>query len=116
MNGYITESMDQPGQGCQSFSWSAEQEKMNISRLRIRSRETGSTFPSRVSLLILHTQADSGPYPRRPSGQSSPEFRNSVTQLRIDGVHCRESAGTEPVVLKVVRVTGAAFASPRWTN
>ena len=25
-----------------------------------------------------------------------------VTQLRIDGVHCRESAGTRPVKLKVV--------------
>ena len=38
-----------------------------------------------------------------------------VTQLRTDGVHCRESAGTGPVVLKVVPVTGAAFAS-LWTN
>ena len=35
-----------------------------------------------------------------------PEF----TQLLTDGVHCRESAGTGPVVLKVVPVTGAAFA------
>ena len=32
------------------------------------------------------------------------------TQLRTDGVHCRESAGTGPVVLKVVPATGAAFA------
>ena len=38
-----------------------------------------------------------------------------VTQLRTDGVHCRESVGTEPVVPKVVRVTAAAFASP-WTK
>ena len=31
-------------------------------------------------------------------------------QLRTDGVHyCRKSAGTGPVVLKVVPVTGAAF-------
>ena len=28
-------------------------------------------------------------------------------QLRTGGVHCRESAGTGPVVLKVVPVTGA---------
>ena len=28
--------------------------------LRIWSRETGSAVPSRVSLLILHTQAESG--------------------------------------------------------
>ena len=31
-----------------------------------------------------------------------------------DGVHCRESAGTGPVVLKVVPVTGAALASPTY--
>ena len=36
-----------------------------------------------------------------------------VTQLRIDGVHCRESTGTGSVVLKVVPAMGAAFA---WTN
>ena len=38
-----------------------------------------------------------------------------VMRLRTDCVHCRESVGTGPVVLKVVRVTGAAFASP-WTK
>ena len=32
-----------------------------------------------------------------------------VTQLRPDGVHCRESAGTGPVILKAVPVTGAAI-------
>ena len=85
------------------------------SHLRIWSRETGSAVPSRVSLLILRTQDESGAYsrhsprfPRRcpfiylnrhtPSGQSR-VYR--VTQLRTDGVRCRESAGTEPVVLKV---------------
>ena len=40
------------------------------------------------------------------------EFLGS-RQLRTDGVHCRESAGTGPVVLKVVQVTGAAFADHR---
>ena len=77
----------------------------------------GSAVPSRVSLLIsIHTQAESGAYlrdssrvPRRcpfiylhghtPSGQSR-VYR--VTQLRTDGVHCGESAGTGPVNLKVV--------------
>ena len=38
-----------------------------------------------------------------------------VTQLRTDGVHCRESVGTGLVALKVVRVTSPAFASP-WTK
>ena len=42
-----------------------------------------------------------------PSGQSR-VYR--VTQLRTDGVHCRESVGPGPVVLKIVRVAGAAFA------
>ena len=43
-----------------------------------------------------------------PSGQSRV---HGVTQLRTDGVHCRESVGTGPdrVVLKVVPVTCAAF-------
>ena len=30
--------------------------------------------------------------------------------MRTDGVHCQEYAGTGPVNLKVVLVTGAAFA------
>ena len=41
-----------------------------------------------------------------PSGQSR---GNRVTQLRIDGVHCRDSAGTGPVVFKIVPVTGAVI-------
>ena len=90
-------------------------------RLRTWSRETGSVVPSRVSLLILHTQAESDAYsrdssrfPRRcpfmylnrhtPSGQSRV---CRVTHLRTDGVHCRESVGTGPVVLEVVPVTNA---------
>ena len=41
-----------------------------------------------------------------PSGQ----FRvYGVTQLRADGVHCRESANPGIAVLKAVLVTGAAF-------
>ena len=77
----------------------------------------------------LHTQAESDAYLRdssrfswrRPfnysnchtsSGQSR-AYR--VTHLRTDGVYCREFAGIGPVNLKVVPVTGAAFASP-WTN
>ena len=107
------------GYGCQACSWSAEQEKSCFacprSRLRVCSRETGSAVPSRVSLLILHTQPESGAYlrgssrvPRQrpfiylnhhtPSGQSR-VYR--VTQVRTDGVHCRESIGARPVVLKL---------------
>ena len=42
-----------------------------------------------------------------PSGRSR-VYR--AKQLRTDGVHGRKSAGTGPIVLKVVSVTGAAFA------
>ena len=116
------------GLGCQSCSWSAQQGKLIFPcprmRLKVWSRETGSAVPSRVSLLILHTQAELGAYSRSfsrflrwrpfislnrhtPSGQSRV---NRVTQLRTDGVHCRESAGTAPpVVLKVVSVTGVTI-------
>ena len=45
-------------------------------------------------------------YRRTPSGQSR-VYR--VTQLRTDGVQCRESAGTGPVVLKAVPVTDDAL-------
>ena len=72
----------------------------------------------------LHTQAESGVYlrdssrfPRRrpfiylyrqsPSDQSRVY---QVTQWRTDGVHCRESAGTGPLVLKIVPIKGAAFS------
>ena len=91
--------------------------------LRIWSRETGSAVPSYVSLLIsilrLNLVLTHGIPPgfrggihlfylnrHTPSGQ----FRvYRVTQWRTSGVHCRESAGTGPVVLKVVPVTGAAI-------
>ena len=86
------------------------------SRLRIWSRETGSAVPSRVSLLIsilrLNLMLAYGIPPEfrggvylfiynrhMPSGQSR-VYR--VAQLRTDGVHCRESAGTGPVNHKVV--------------
>ena len=55
----------------QSCSWSAEQEKgifsCPCSRPRIWSCETGPAVPSRVSLLILHIQAESGAYSRDSS-------------------------------------------------
>ena len=87
------------------------------------SRDGLSRSVPRQPAHYLHTQAESGVYsrdssrfPRRrpfiylnrhtPSGKSRV---NRVTQLRIEGVHCRESAGTGPVVLKVVLVAGAAI-------
>ena len=121
--------MDQPGKVANPARGQLNIQRKRIfpcsrTRLRIWSRETGSAVPSRVSLFIVHTQAESGAYsrdssrfPRRrpfiylhrqntPSGQSRV---NWAMQLRTDGVHCRESAGTGRVVLKVVPVTGAAI-------
>ena len=78
----------------------------------------------------LHTQAESGALPygippefrggvhlfvynrHTPSGESR-VYR--VTQLRTDGVHYRESAGTGPVSLKVVPNECYLGRSP-WTN
>ena len=124
--------MDQPGKVANPCSWSAQQGKLIFtcprSRLIIWSREAGSTVPSRVSLLIsilrLTLVLTSGIHPEfrggvhlliylnhnTPSGQS--RVYRVTTQLRTDGVHCRESADTGPVVLKGVAVTGAAFAPP----
>ena len=82
--------------------------------LRIWPRETDSAVPCRVSLLIsilrLNLVLTYGISPEfrgcvhlrnrhTPSGQSRVY---GVTQSRTDGVHCRESAGTGPVNLKVV--------------
>ena len=41
-----------------------------------------------------------------------------VMQLRMDGIHFRESAGTGPVLIIVVPVTGAFFSGTvlPWTN
>ena len=92
--------------------------------LRIWSRETGSAVPFRVSLLILHTQAESGAYSRDSSrfprrrpliyfNRHSPLCQVRLYRakhLRTNDVHCREFAGgTGSVVLKVVPVTGAAI-------
>ena len=46
-------------------------------------------------------------YSKPPSGQSKVY---QVTRLRTDGVPRRESVVTGPVILKVARVTGAAYS------
>ena len=69
--------MGSTGQGCKPCSWSAEKGKVFSlcprSRRRIWSRKTGSDVPSRVSLLILQTQAEPGGY-----SWVSPAFRDGV--------------------------------------
>ena len=83
----------------------------------IRSRETGSDVPSRVTrsfstitLNLVHTHGiilafrDGVHIQRQPPSGHSRVYQ--TTQLRIDGVHCLESAGKGPVV-KVVPAKSA---------
>ena len=48
-------------------------------------------------------------------GQTIGLLSQLTTQLRTDGVHCRESAGTGPVNLKVVP-EGCCLGRSPWTN
>ena len=70
----------------------AEQGKRNFpcprSRLRVWSRQLGSAVPSRVSPLVLHTQASIRTVMRH---RASPEFIGSHICV-TDGVHYREPA------------------------
>ena len=71
------------------------------------SPHSGSIWCLLTGFLPISAAASIYLYRHTPSGQSRVY---PVTQLRTDGVHCREFAGTGPVVLKSVPVTGAAFA------
>ena len=51
---------------------------------------------------------------RHPSSGQSQVYR-VTQQVRTDGVHCREPAGTGPVNLKVVP-NGSCLGRPPWTN
>ena len=66
-----------------------------------------------AGFLPISTAASTYLYRQLPSGQSRVY---GPTQSRTDGFYCRESAGTWPVVLKIVPVTGAAFTISPWTN
>ena len=89
----------------------------------------GSAVPSRVSLFIstlrLNLVLTYGIPPEFRGGvhsfilnQNAPSGQPHVyrvTQLRVDGVHCRESTGTGPINLKVVPNECCLGRSP-WTN
>ena len=83
---------------------------MNIFYLDVKTGSyswDSSQFPRRRPFLYLKPPFATGPVPSL-SG-------HAIAYRLSDGVHCRESAGTGPVALKVVPVTGAAFAS-LWSN
>ena len=83
-----------------------------FSPVPVRAREFGlarlvrssHSAPARL-FLPIPAAASIYVYRHTPSGQSR---LNRVTQLCTNGVHCRESAGTGPVVLKIVRGMGVA--------
>ena len=123
---------DQPGKkGCQFCSWSSEQRQLIIplSPYVPESLVSRHRFSRPVPRQPSHTQAESCAHGIQSCAHGiPPDFRGGVhlfilnrhtpsgqsrvyrvTQLRNDGVHCRESAGTGPVNLKVVPVTGAAI-------
>ena len=88
------------GKGCQSCSRSVSS-ACPISILRLNLVLTHGISPAfRGGVNYFHHQP--------PSGKSRVK---QVTQLRTDVVHCRESARTGPVVLKVVPVTGGTFCT-----
>ena len=129
-----SKSMDQPGKVANPARGQLNKENKHFSlcprsRLGIWSRETGSAVPSRVRLLIsilrlnlvltygIPPEFRGGVYlfilnRHTPSGQSR-VYR--VTQLRTDSIHCRESAGTGPVNLKLVPNECCLGRSP-WTK
>ena len=115
-------SMDQPGKVANPAR--SQLFPRLCSCRRIWSSETSSAAaPSRPSLSISILRLNlvltygipiefRGGVRHTPSGQSR-VYR--LTHLRIDDVQCRESAGTEPVNLKVVPNECCLGRSP-WTN
>ena len=128
-----SKSKDQPGKVDNPARGQLNREKqyfpLPCSGLRIWSRETISAVPSCVSLLIFILKLN-----LVLTIRDSPEFRGGVrlfilnrytssgpsrvyrvTPLRTDRVHCRESAGTGSVNLKIVPNECCLGRSP-WTK
>ena len=78
-----------------------------VPRQPAHSPHSGRIWRLLAGFLPISAAASIYLYRHAPSGQSRVDW---VTQLRTDGVHCRESTCTGPEVFKVVPVTGAAFA------
>jgi len=125
---WSSKSMDQPGKATNPARGQLNRE--NESSLSAFAPENlvsqdrfGSSVPRQPAHFHTHTESDaylrdSSQVPRRrpfiylPSGQSRVY---QVTQLRTDGVLCREPTGTGPVNLKVVPNECCLGRSP-WTN
>ena len=88
--------------------------KNGLTRWVRPSRPASACIFSTLKLSLVLTDGDSSHFSRIPIPPTAPSGQSRVyhaMQMRSDGVHCRESADTGPVVLKVVRITGAAFSS-----
>ena len=123
--------MDQPGKVANPARGQLNRESEHSrlrACLRFWSRETGSAVPSRVSLLIsilrlnlvltygIPPEFRGGVHMKPPYAIGSvPSLSGHAVALRTDGVHCRESAGTGPVNLKVVP-NGCCLGRSPWTN
>ena len=131
---HFQQSMDQPGTGANPARGQLNRENIFF-HVHVRAWEFGlarrvrayrptpaplfSPHSLRLNNMVLAHGIDSSRFPRRrvhiyihrqpPSGQS--RVNRVITQLITDGVHCRESIGTGPLILKVVRVlTGTVFS------
>ena len=74
---------------------------------RVRRHKASRIQVRSLGILPLSATASIYLYRQPRSGQSRVY---QGTQLRTDGVHCRESVGTRPVGLKLVPVTGTVFS------
>ena len=87
--------------------------RLNHQSAIINQQSAISNQQSAISNLVLILEIPtafrtSSTYNRQPPSGQSRVYQ--VTQLPTDGVHHPESAGTGPVVLNVVPVTGPAFS------
>ena len=74
------------------------------------SPHSGSIWCLLMGFIPLSAAASIYIYYRQSASSQCQVFR--VTQLRTEGVHSRESAGTGPVVLKVAPVTNGYHRGP----
>ena len=119
--------MDQPGEVAnlsrvrlirkkfEKFPFPVRAYEFGLARRVRLSRPTSACSFSTLSLNLVLTRGIPPDFRRGVHSSIPPYAVGPVTSLlvimqsRTDGVYCLESAGTKPVVLKVVPVTGAAF-------
>ena len=84
-------------------------------RLHLETIRQKMTSPPKTTILFICLGVPDYIYLNRHTPSSQSQVCRVITQLRTDGVHCRESAGTGPVNLEVVPNECCLSWSP-WTN